>query len=388
MNPPLPEWKRCFSESERTQLIQFQEDLHRHPELSFQEIETSKKAIHLLNSLNPHSITPCAKTGVLALFKGTDPSSTSLTVIRGDMDALPITEATGLPYSSQTPGVMHACGHDVHTTWAIGAAMLLKKNPPKSNYAILLQPAEEITLGAKAVLESGVLSGATRIVGAHVDRNFPVGHIICQPGSIAASSDILHIDIYGESAHGARPQEGKDPFPVLAAIIQAINTIPSRSIHPDEASVISLGIVKGGNTHNIIPDHIQLQGTIRALTPATRDFIHSTLKKICDGMAASFSCKVDLSIITGTPPVMNHAHVVESVKPKLDALFKPENVTTLPKANLASEDFAYYLEKIPGVFLRIGARLKTDIPIPAHNKSFFVEQDAIFAGASALASCV
>src|SRR5205085_2730043 len=195
-------------------------------------------------------------------------------------DALPIHEATGLPFASRVPGVMHACGHDVHATWAVGAATLLAKNPADGDVLIVLQPAEETGKGALAILESGALDGVAAIFGGHVDRRFALGQVVADEGPLAASADTFEIEIVGAGAHAARPHESRDPIIAAAAIISALQTIVSRRLNPATPGVVTIGTVHAGSAPNVIPERATLTGTVRAIEPTSREMMLRELKSV------------------------------------------------------------------------------------------------------------
>lgn len=304
------------------------------------------------------------------------------------MDALPIHEETDIPFKSTIPGVMHACGHDVHTTWLLAALHQLKKNPPDCDYIAIFQPAEETLNGAKLMLNSGHLKALDFIIGGHVDCNFTVGQIVVQPGAISASSDKFEIEIHGVGAHGARPQEGNDPFAALNQLLTAINAIVSRHINPDDKAVISIGSIHSGETHNVIPEKINLTGTIRTVHPDTQTYIHQKLKQICEGVALSCSLKVNCLIHKGVPVILNNEPYISWLKEAVSNALGEKNAIQLPKSNMGGEDFAFYLQEIPGLFFRVGARYEQDSPVSAHNPKFFVQNETIFSGGFALAEAV
>ncbi|HEX7938268.1 MAG TPA: amidohydrolase, partial [Gemmatimonadaceae bacterium] len=213
----------------RARLVELRRSIHGEPELAFKEERTAAKLEQALRDLGITDIRRVAGTAVIARIRGTD-NKAPVVALRGDMDALPIHEDTGLPFASKAPGVMHACGHDVHATWAVGAAALLASNPAKGDTLIILQPAEEIGAGAAAVIKAGVLAEAAAIFGAHVDRRFEVGQVVSDPGPLAASADTFEIEVRGQGAHAARPHEAHDPIVATAAIITALQTIVARKL--------------------------------------------------------------------------------------------------------------------------------------------------------------
>ena len=374
---------RLISESLFQELVGVRRHLHAHPELAWQEHETQAFLVQALQKLNPVSI-QTFKTGIIVRIKGHD-SSRPLVAIRGDIDALPIQEATGLSYASQTPGCMHACGHDMHATWALGAAHLLTETPALGDVLIVFQPAEEIVQGAKYLLNTGALDDVRFIVGGHVDRQFSVGEVLVHEGAISAASDRFDLTITGASAHGARPHEGADPVVAAAAWIQAIQTIVSRSLSPDTVAVVSIGKLSAGVAHNIIPESVAIGGTIRSQTPEVRDKTHRLLARFSEQIAAAYGVSADITITRGAPPIVNQAREVGWAREAVKTLLGESALVSLPRPNMGAEDFAFYMEKIPGCFLRIGVREEGAVFIPAHSPQFYADEGAIAIGAATLA---
>jgi hippurate hydrolase len=367
-------------------LIAFRRDLHRHPELSSLEKRTSSALVRELESLSPSRIERVAGTGVVVRIAGRRASAPSV-AIRGDIDALPIHEATGLPFASENPGVMHACGHDVHATWTVGAAALLAAQPADGDVVIVLQPAEETGEGALAVLASGALDGVRAIFGGHVDRRFLVGQVVAQAGPIAASADNFDIELLGRGAHGARPHESADPIVGMAALITSLQTIVSRSVNPALPAVVTVGVVSAGTAPNVIPDRATVRGTLRATDDATRALLQAEVRNIAEHVAAAHKLEARVTIGSGVPPVINSEEAAGWAREAVTATLGPDAVVPLGAANMAAEDFAWYLQKIPGCFLRFGARRAGEAVIPAHSPNFDVAEDAILVGARVLAEC-
>ena len=334
--------------------------------------------------MRPREINRVAGTGVIARIPGRD-SGAPLVALRGDIDALPIQEETGLPFSSGNAGVMHACGHDVHATWAVGAAHLLSERPAAGDVLIVLQPAEEIGQGAAAVMASGALDGVAAIFGAHVDRRFPVGTVVAEAGPLAASADNFEIELLGSGAHAARPHEAADPIVGAAALIGALHTIVSRRLDPSRAAVVTVGTINAGSAPNVIPDRAVLTGTLRATDPETRRLLHDEVRRMAEGVAAAHRLKAQVKVELGPPPIVNPAGPAGWARSAAVSLLGPAGVVPLGFVNLAGEDFAYYMERIPGCFLRVGARETGGTPIPAHTPRFYAADEAIFVGAAVLA---
>jgi len=366
------------------QLIALRRELHRHPELAFKEERTGLVLLRELSALSPRRIGRVARTGVVARIAGRR-ASAPVVAIRGDIDALPIHEATGLPFASENAGVMHACGHDVHATWTVGAAALLTAEPAEGDVIIILQPAEETGEGALAVLESGALDGVRAIFGGHVDRRFTVGEVVAQQGALAASADNFDIELAGRGAHGARPHEAADPIVGMAALITALQTIVSRSVNPALPAVVSVGMVSAGRAPNVIPDRATLCGTLRATDDDTRALLQKEVRNIAEHVALAHKLEARVTIGQGVPPVINSGEAATWAREAAIATLGPDAVVPLGVVNMAAEDFAWYLQRIPGCFLRFGARRPGEPVIPAHSPGFDVVEDAILVGARVLA---
>ncbi|HWP39050.1 MAG TPA: M20 family metallopeptidase [Gemmatimonadales bacterium] len=373
-----------FSADEQHALVELRHDLHRRPELSSAEHRTASRLEQALAPLHPKALTRVAGTGVVARIAGTDPSAPTV-ALRGDIDALPIQEDTGLPFSSEVSGVMHACGHDVHATWVVGAAMLLTRRPATGDVVILLQPAEETGRGALAMIEGGALDGVRAIFAGHVDRRFVVGQVVADAGPVAAAADTFEVELLGSGAHGARPHEARDPIVAAGTLITALQTIVSRRLNPSTPAVVSLGSVHGGTAPNVIPGAVTLTGTLRATDPATRALLHGEVERIAAGVAAAHGLEVRVAIEQGPPPVVNPAESIVWARKAASTLLGAGSLVPFGIVNLAGEDFAWYLEKVPGCFLRIGAREPNGAVIPAHSPKFFAADEAIFVGAAVLA---
>ncbi len=368
----------------REQLVALRRDLHRHPELAFREQRTASVLARELRVLAGVEAERVAGTGLVARIPGRDRSVRPV-AIRGDIDALPIQEATGLSFASMYDGVMHACGHDVHATWAVGAAALLAAHPAEGDVLIVLQPAEEIGEGALAMLESGALGEAAAIFGAHVDRRFNVGQVVAQPGPLAASADNFEIELVGRGAHGARPHESADPVVALAELIMALQTIVSRRVNPAAPAVVTVGTVQAGTAPNVIPDRAVLTGTCRATDNDTRALLRTEIADIAQGVAAVHRVDARVTIGTGVPPVVNHAEPAQWAAAAAAEILGASAVVPLGAPNMAAEDFAWYQQRMPGCFVRIGAKHEGDATIAAHSPHFDVAEEAIFVGAAVLA---
>ncbi len=383
---PLKHVTGAFTSDEISRLVTLRRDLHRHPELSWQETETARRLEAALLEIGVREIRRVAGTGLVARIPGRDPS-VPVVAIRGDIDALPIQEATGLEYASVIPDVMHACGHDVHAAWTVGAALLLARTPAAGDVFVVLQPAEEVGSGAAAVLESGALDGVSAIFGGHVDRRFPVGTVVAEPGPLAASADTFTMVVRGQGAHGARPHESADPVIAAAAIVSALQTVVSRRLDPGAAAVVSVGSIHGGSAPNVIPGSVTLTGTIRAMRPEIRHLIQTEVRAIAIGIASAHGTAADITIENGPPPIVNPEREAGWARTAAERVLGPGSVVPFGVTNMGGEDFACYMERIPGCFLRIGAREEGGETIPAHNSRFHAAEGSIFVGAAVLAEC-
>ncbi len=307
--------------------------------------------------------------------------------VRGDIDALPIHEDTGLPFASRHDGAMHACGHDVHAAWAVGAARLLARDPAPGDVLIVLQPAEEVGKGALAMLDSGALRDVACIFGGHVDRRFELGQAVADAGPLAASADTFTIELVGQGAHAARPHESADPIVGAAALILALQTIVSRRLNPATPGVVTVASVHAGTAPNVIPDRALLAGTVRAVEPASRRMMLDEVRRLAESVAASHRLSARVELEMGTPPLVNPARGSAWARSAAARVLGDDGVVPLGLVNLGGEDFAYYLDRMDGCFLRIGAREPGGEATAAHSPRFAPAEEAIFFGAAILAEC-
>lgn len=375
-----------YSDDDLALLIALRRTLHAHPELSNHEHDTADRLEAALRGIGVTDIRRVADTGIVARIAGRD-SSVPLVALRGDIDALPITEATGLSFASQVHGVMHACGHDVHASWMIGAAIDLLREPAAGDVLLVLQPAEEIGAGARAMIESGSLDGVAAIFGGHVDRRFVVGEVIAEAGPLAASADSFSIVLRGRGAHGARPHEADDPVVAAAAVVMALQTLVSRRIDPSRPAVCTVGSIHAGVADNVIPETATMKGTLRAMDAPTRARLASELTRIARSVALAHGVEAEVTIATGTPPIVNPAREAAWAREAAEAVLGDGAVVPFGITNMGGEDFAFYLERMPGCFLRFGARDPGEPQTAAHSPLFDVAEGAILVGSVVLASC-
>jgi amidohydrolase len=343
--------------------------LHRHPELSFEEVETTKHLRHMLEENGIRILDLPLKTGLVAEIGHGEP----VIALRADIDALPITEQTGLDYASEHIGVMHACGHDFHTTSVLGAALLLKEREQElhGTIRIVFQPAEEAPGGAKLVLKTGVLAGVSAMFGLHCSPRLPVGTIGVRTGAVTASVDRFVIHFIGRGAHAAHPETGIDPIPIAAAFVQAAQTIVSRNLEPFDAGLVSITHIEAGNTWNVIPEEALVEGTTRSMTAANRKMIKERLYAIADGLAVAHGARAVIDWYAGPPATNNTPRWAELA----GRTAKDCGLTVIEAPeSLAGEDFAFYQETIPGCFVLVG----TGKSAANHNAAFRIDPCAIY----------
>jgi hippurate hydrolase len=368
----------------RGDLAALRRDLHQHPELAFQEARSAAVLERELRALAPVSVQRVAGTGVVARIRGRTKGA-PIVAVRGDIDALPIQEATGLSYASVNEGVMHACGHDVHAAWAVGAARLLAERPAEGDVLVVLQPAEETGEGAAAMLETGALDDVAAIFGGHVDRRFVVGQVVAQTGSLAAAADTFEITLSGHGAHGARPNESADPVVCAAQIIMALQTIVARRVNPSTPAVVTVATMQAGRALNVIPEQATLGGTLRAVDVDTRMLLGSSVRQLAEGIAAANGLTATVKLVLGPPPIVNPERPVAWAREAVTTVLGADALVPLGITNMAGEDFAYYMERLPGCFMRIGARLPDEPVIAAHTPQFYAAEESLFVGAAVLA---
>ena len=351
-------------------LTGFFEELHMHPELSYEEYETTERIKRELAAAGIEILQIPLKTGVTAIVRGAKPGKTY--GLRCDIDALPIAEETDLPYKSKTPGKMHACGHDFHTAAVFGAALLLqeRKEELQGNVKILFQPAEESSHGAETVLETGVFSDVTAIFGLHTAAYLPVGTLGIRAGSVMAAVDRFELNITGTGCHGGHPDEGVDTILVAASVIQAFQSIVGRNLNPFHTGVVSVTRINGGNTWNVIPDKVELEGTVRSMEKDDRIFIEKRMREIAEHTAAAYGANAELLWYPGPPATVNE----KAWSAFAQKVAEESGFEVVPQRNsTGGEDFAFYFEKIPGCFINVG----TGVGYPNHHPKFYADEAAL-----------
>ena len=358
-------------------LSAFRRERHQYPELSNQEIETTQKLREILQQHQIHILDLPLKTGLVAEIKGAQQGKTLM--LRSDIDALPIEEESGVEYRSKNKGVMHACGHDFHMSAALGAAILLKKRQAElhGTVRILFQAAEETGLGALDVINTGVLDDVDLIFGIHNDPTLPVGALGTKPNALTAGVDRFEIKINAKGSHAARPHDGNDPIIILSHLVNIIQSVISRNVASHENAVVSITQVHSGSTWNVIPDNAYLEGTVRTFNQAVRDQIEQRFREIIEGVKSTFKADIELLWHAGPPSVMNSPDWINFT---LDIARENGFEARLVDASPIGEDFAFYQQKIPGVFIMIGS----GGPYALHHPKFRVDDKALFPTANYL----
>ncbi len=350
--------------------------LHRYPELSFEEYKTSAYIAKVLESLGIPFQNGIARTGVVAELgdlKGSGPC----VALRADMDALPIEEKTGLPFSSLHPGKMHACGHDGHVAMLLGAAAVLKNIRLDGKIRLIFQPAEEGEGGAKQMVREGVLDGVDAIFGGHIDRHFRPGEIAVQPGLICAFTDTFRIEIRGKGGHAAKPHETVDSIVVASLLVMSIQTLVSREVDPAYPTVVTVGSIRGGSAPNVIAESAVLEGTIRSTHSDVRRQVTRGLKRMVKSMGDLYGAETSIEMTEGFPPVINDPKASEVAREAAASVVGSGHVAGLKHPSLGGEDFSYFLKKVPGCFVRFGAAKKGLENVPAHSPYFDFDESAL-----------
>ena len=365
-------------------------DLHRHPELGFQEVRTAGIVTRSLTELGLEVTPGVGKTGVVALIEGSKPGP--VVMLRFDMDALPIVEETGAEYASSNPGVMHACGHDAHTAVGLTVARILQNHRQELNGTLkfVFQPAEEGLGGAEVMIKDGVLENPkpAYALGLHVWNEKPLGWLGIAAGPIMAAGEIFHLKIKGKGGHGAVPNLTVDPIVASAQVIAALQSIISRNVSPLKAAVISVTTIHSGEAFNVIPPSVQLQGTIRTFEPEVRATVLQRFEEIIRGVAEGMGCQAELEVKKLTPAVVNDPRVTRRVQSTVRQMLPSDQLETEYRS-MVSEDMAYFLERVPGCFVFLGsANTAKGLDAPHHHPRFDIDEDvlpkaaAIMAGAA------
>ncbi|MEY2949227.1 MAG: hypothetical protein RLZZ248_428 [Bacteroidota bacterium] len=379
-------------------VIQWRRHLHQNPELSNREFETAKYIEQHLTALGVEVQTEVAHTGVVGVLRTGRPGPTI--ALRADMDALPVVERVDLPFASKVKttylgkdvGVMHACGHDTHVAMLMGAAEVLvkNKNQLKGNVVFIFQPAEEGAPigeegGAALMVKEGVLKNpdVEVVFGIHINSMTEIGKVRYKPGGTMAAADQFNIKVNGKQTHGSTPWTGIDPITIAAQIIQGLNNIVSRQMPlTNEAAVITVGKIDGGVRNNIVPESVEMIGTIRTLDTEMQKSIHQRIKTTAENIAEAWGATADVQIITGYPVTYNNPELTAEMLPTVKATAGADNVI-LAKAVTGAEDFSFYAQEVPGLFLFLGGMPKGLDPSqagPHHTPDFFIDESGLKLG--------
>jgi amidohydrolase len=373
----------------RDRLAEIRSDFHKHPELAFQEEWTSRRIAEILRETGLDEVhTGIARTGIVGVLRGNSPGKTF--GLRADMDALPIQEENDVPYKSQNDGMMHACGHDVHITAALGAAMILSKikDTLNGNVKFIFQPAEEVAGGAKIMVEEGVLEKPPKvdaIIAMHVWPGIDEGTIGVKPGTAMAAMDKFEITVRAPGGHGAMPHLTSDPVVAAAQIINSLQTVVSRSIDPIQPVVFSVCMIQGGHAFNIIPEEVRMVGTARTLDEAVKAKAVERIKDILKGVGEAMGVECQFNYMDGCPALTNDPEMIGLVKRAGAAVVGSENVLELDPT-MGGEDFTYFARAVPGAMFCLGVRdVEAGLTSPVHRSTFNVSARALTTGAAMLA---
>ncbi|MGD9569555.1 MAG: M20 family metallopeptidase [Sedimentibacter sp.] len=362
------------------EVVIWRRDLHQIPEIGNDIPKTSAYVAEQLEKMGISYIKGVGiEHAIVATIQGTKEGQGKTLALRADMDALPVVEETGLPFASKN-GNMHACGHDAHTASLLGTAKVLNqiKDQFSGKIVLLFQPGEEVSAGAEPMVKAGCLDGVDGIIGIHVGNissDGVPGNAYFKFGSMMACLDKWNMTINGVGSHGAYPHGSHDPVVMQAHIITAVQEIISRELNPVDPGVVTVGIVKGGSAYNVIPGSVYLEGTARAVNQKTREYISKRIGEIAESVAKAFRGTIDYNYIFGAPPVVNHNEFTQNVIGSAKRAIGEENVQIMDNPVMGGEDFAYYLEKVPGTFIFVSNPLAIDgTCFPHHNSRFALDE--------------
>lgn len=368
-------------------MIEIRRHLHQNPELSNDERDTQSYLKQALLSAGFHNVKAVAGYGLAIDIVGTAGPSNRKIAIRADIDALPIEETSGVPFSSQRPGVMHACGHDAHAAMGYAAAVMLEqqKHTFSGTVRMIFQPAEEAEpLGGRRVIEEGLLNDIDAAIGIHVDPYTQTGMIAVGPGPYTLACDSFDIIVSGTSAHAAKPSEGVDAISVACSIVTELQKIVAREIDPFDPLVVSVTGIEGGGAYNVIAATVKLKGTIRSGHEETRQHAWRRLRQIVEGVSVCHNARAEVALHRGEPAVVNDPDMVEIIRRVGTSLLGQENTLSAPGWT-AADDFSFYSEKCPSVYFRLGIRNEAVGSVhPLHHPDFRVDEQALVKGASVL----
>lgn len=374
------------AEAMRDELVAIRRDLHMHPELGFQEVRTARIVAEKLGALGYEVQTGVGKTGVVGLLQGGQPGERTV-LLRFDMDALPIQEESETPYRSQTPGVMHACGHDAHVAVGIGVATLLARHRERipGTVKLMFQPAEEGLGGALAMIEDGVLDAPRPDValGLHVSSNHDLGSAVVRSGAMMAASDGFRIVVHGHGGHGAHPDQTVDAVLVAAHIVVALQTIVARNVNPEETAVVTVGALHAGEAGNVIAQTAELRGTIRSFSPEVRELLHRRVREVAEGVATTLGARAEVALRIGVDATVNAERPTAVMHAAAAAVLGEDRINTSYRTT-GGEDFSAVLARVPGNFFFLGARSDERTSFPHHNPRFDIDEACLPTGVAIL----
>lgn len=373
--------KTVFDSINKDWLIETRRDLHKIPELDFQLPRTIAYVTHILDELGIKYRVGVGKSGIVADIEGQNKDKTI--ALRADMDALPILECSSKGYKSTIDGQMHACGHDVHTAILLGVGKALSENREvlPCNVRLIFQPAEETSGGALPMIEDGCLEGVDAIYGLHVDPTIECGVVGIKYGAYCASSTDVKIEIEGKSCHGAYPSQGVDAIVTACSIITSLQSIISRNIDSRDSAVLSLGKINGGDKENIVAQRVVASGTLRTLSNDVKVRAKERIKEMVENSAKAYGAVGKVSYADGYSALINHDEYVDIIKANAKELLGEKGVYEKKLANMGVEDFAYYVEKVPGAFFNLGVgNISKGIVAPLHNDKFDIDEDSLELG--------
>jgi len=372
---------KSLVEAQREWIISKRRELHRVPENGFEEFKTQKIIMDALDEIGVPYQTE--RTWVVGLIQGAHPGET--VAIRADMDALPLDEPQGLPFRSEHPGMMHACGHDAHVAMALGAAKVLYalRDQLHGQVKLLFQPAEESLGGAEPMVLYGVMENphVDRVYGLHVMPRIPLGKVETRQGTLNASTDTVVLNILGRAGHGAYPESSADAIVCAAQVICALQTLISRNLSPLQSAVLSLGVIKGGTAQNIICDNVEIRGTLRTANSEIRAMMKQRIRETAEGIAQAMGCRADVSIIPGYAALVNDDDEAARIMRIAGRLLGEENVVIKPEPSMGGEDFSFFCDCAPGAFFHLGCVPEDEMPAPPlHSKDFHIDEDCLTIG--------
>ncbi len=375
------------------EVIKLRRRFHRRPELGMQEHETSAAVTAYLRELGLKVTEGVANTGVVALLEGRADGGT--VALRADMDALPIQEENDVPYASEIPGKMHACGHDAHTAGLLGVAKMLTMltdcgETLDGSVKFLFQPAEEGPGGAEPMIKQGALQqpSVDAVFGLHVNTSLPSGQIAVKKGVVSASSDTARICIKGKGGHGAHPEKAVDSVAVAAQVVTALQSIVSREISPTDSAVITVGKIAGGFRANVIAPEVEMDATVRSLSQETRKELPKRIERVVSGVTQAMGADYDMDYDFGYPPLRNDDRMASLILDVGEQILGEENVVVLSQPSMGAEDFSYFASEVPGCFFRLGVRSEEKgIGLhPGHHPEFDLDEEALGSGMSVMAA--